>query len=164
MTNRVNYFILFCKFIVSLAKVNMLLTTKERYAVMAIVDLAQNIEQQRPAKMQEIAVRQEISLSYLEQIFNKLKNAKIIKAVKGPGGGYLLNGDAQDIYISEVIRAVVDPIKFTRCSANDSCMDHKAKCKTHILWCGLENLVVDYLANITIADICNGKLTKYAKT
>ena len=138
----------------------MLLTTKGRYAVMAIVDLAQHIEYNKPAKMQEIALRQEISLNYLEQIFNKLKNAKIVTAIRGPGGGYVLNKQAEKIFVSEVIKAVAEPIKFTRCVADESCVNNSSKCKTHILWRGLENRVEDYLANITIADICEGKLTK----
>ena len=136
----------------------MLLTTKGRYAVMAMVDLAQQIESEKPAKMQEIANRQEISLSYLEQIFNKLKNAKIITAIRGPGGGYVLGEVAEKIYVSEVIKAVAEPIKFTRCKADESCVANSSKCKTHILWRGLENKVEGYLANITIADICKGKL------
>ncbi len=142
----------------------MILTTKGRYAVMAVVDLAQHIECDKPAKMQEIASRQEISLNYLEQIFNKLKHARIITAVRGPSGGYFLSKKAETLYVSEVIAAVAEPIKFTRCQSEASCLGNSSKCKTHILWRGLESRVEDYLANITIADICKGKLKKDERT
>jgi len=135
----------------------MLLTTKGRYAVMAIVDLAQQ-EKEKPIKMEDIAKRQNISANYLEQIFNKLKNSGIIISQKGPGGGYLLHGKSNQIFISDIIKAVEEPIKFTKCDENSNCNAAHVKCQTHFLWKGLENHIQKYLGNISINDICKGKI------
>jgi Rrf2 family iron-sulfur cluster assembly transcriptional regulator len=135
----------------------MLLTTKGRYAVMAIVDLAQQ-EPNKPAKMLDIAKRQDISANYLEQIFNKLKKANILTAQKGPGGGYKLTNSSNKIYVSEIIKAVEEPIKFTRCDHKTTCTESRKKCQTHILWKSLENQIQKHLSNISIEDICTGKI------
>ena len=135
----------------------MILTTKGRYAVMAIVDLAQN-SHNKPSKMSEIAKRQEISQNYLEQIFSHLKNANIVQSTKGPGGGYMLNDTANEITISDIIKAVSEPIKFTRCGNDNSCTNKTGQCTTHPLWKGLENQVQNYLTNITVADVCRGTI------
>ena len=136
----------------------MLLTTKGRYAVMAIVDIAQN-SLSEPEKISNIASRQNISISYLEQILNKLKNAQIVNSIKGPGGGYILKETPKNILISDIITAVAEPIRFTNCSnKKSSCSNNNVKCTTHPLWKGLEKQVNNYLSNISIADVCNGKL------
>ncbi len=136
----------------------MLLTTKARYAVMAVVDIAEKFCV-KPQKIADISARQNISVNYLEQIFNKLKNAKIVASVKGPGGGYKLYHKPEHIYIYDIIKAVAEPVKFTKCTdVNHSCNNSNIKCQTHFLWKGLEKQVRNYLANISIADICDGKL------
>ena len=140
----------------------MLLTSKGRYAVMAIVDLAFQ-SKEKPIKMADIAERQEISQNYLEQIFNQLKNANIVNAVKGPGGGYILADDANNIAVSEVINAVSEPIKFTRCKS-DTCSKIPGKCQTHSLWKGLEKQISNFFGNITIADICNENIDTQINT
>lgn len=135
----------------------MLLTTKGRYAVMAIIDLAQT-NTKSPRTITDIASKQNISVNYLEQIFSKLKNADIVNAIKGPGGGYILNHKPENLCIAEVIQAVEEPIKFTKCNDDFGCKNHNAKCQTHDLWKGLEKHVISYLSNITVADICTQNL------
>ncbi|MFN3626344.1 MAG: Rrf2 family transcriptional regulator, partial [Parvibaculum sp.] len=112
----------------------MKLTTKGRYAVMAMADLARH-SSGSPVALAEIADRQEISLSYLEQLFAKLRRGNLVKSVRGPGGGYLLSRDADEIRISDVILAVDEPIKATRCELGSprGCMPSAGRCITHDL-------------------------------
>ena len=133
----------------------MLLTTKGRYAVSAIIDLAKNNKDCNvsPRTISDISEKQNISVSYLEQIFNKLKKAGIVNSVKGPGGGYMLSDVPEQINISDIIRAVEEPIKFTKCNDHVKCNKNE-KCQTHNLWKGLENHVIAYLSNISVADVC----------
>lgn len=137
----------------------MLLTTKGRYAVTSIIDLAQK-NQIKPSSIADIATRQNISINYLEQIFNKLKKAQIVRSVRGPGGGYILNNAPDNICVADIIKAVEEPIKFTKCSSDTRCNNHNTKCQTHNLWKGLETHVIEYLSNITIADIGANKPIK----
>jgi Rrf2 family iron-sulfur cluster assembly transcriptional regulator len=129
----------------------MILTTKGRYAIVAVVDIIENSES-KPVSLSSIAERQNISLSYLEQIFSKLKKAQIVEAVKGPGGGYIMNSQ-KNITVADVIKATGEPIKMTKCGAKKSCTISNAKCKTHNLWHGLEETINSYFTSISVQDI-----------
>lgn len=132
----------------------MLLTTKGRYAVMAVIEIADNKES-KPVSLYSISQKQDISLSYLEQIFMQLKNAGIVKPVRGPGGGYILAKPNDEINIAQIIKATGESIKMTRCTnEKKSCNISGVKCKTHHLWHGLENKIYEYLDSIRISDIC----------
>jgi Rrf2 family iron-sulfur cluster assembly transcriptional regulator len=132
----------------------MRLSTKGRYAVMAMVDLAKH-SAGSPIALAEIAERQEISLSYLEQLFAKLRVAGLVRSVRGPGGGYLLGQSAEDMRISDVILAVDEPIRATRCTpgAPTGCRGSKVRCLTHDLWEELGNQIHLYLSSVTLADV-----------
>ncbi len=142
----------------------MILSTRGRYAVMALVDMAAN-SGERPLPLSEIAERQEIPLAYLEQIFAKLRKAELITSVRGPGGGYFLQRAAADIRISDIISASEEAIKITRCEGADSCTTQTIRCLTHDLWDGLGRYIYHYLNNLTLADVCEGKiLDKFPQT
>ena len=132
----------------------MRLSTKGRYAVMAMVDLAKHSTGE-PIALAEIAERQEISLSYLEQLFARLRIGGLVKSVRGPGGGYLLGHPAQETRISDVILAVDEPIRATRCSpgAPVGCRGSKSRCLTHDLWEELGNQIHLYLSSVSLADV-----------
>jgi Rrf2 family iron-sulfur cluster assembly transcriptional regulator len=131
----------------------MILTTKARYAVMAIIEIADR-GQGNPISLLTISQNQNISLSYLEQIFADLKKSGLVKAVRGPGGGYVLGKKSQDLNIAEIIKAMGESIKMTRCKDKKGCMPDGTQCKTHHLWKGLENNIFGYLNSISIGDIC----------
>ena len=137
----------------------MKLSTKGRYAVMAMVDLASNSEGQ-PVALADIAKRQEISLSYLEQLFAKLRKGGLVKSVRGPGGGYLLAHPPGEARISDVILAVDEPIRATRCAPGSpsGCRSNNSRCLTHDLWEELGNQIHLYLSSVTLADICNRRV------
>ncbi|MEO0034022.1 MAG: HTH-type transcriptional regulator IscR [Pseudomonadota bacterium] len=137
----------------------MKLSTKGRYAVMAMVDLASH-SHGSPVALADIAERQEISLSYLEQLFGKLRKGGLVKSVRGPGGGYLLSRPAQQIRISDIILAVDEPIQTTRCSPGtpSGCHDDKGRCLTHDLWEELGNQIYLYLSSVSLADVCERRL------
>lgn len=140
----------------------MMLSTKGRYAVMAMVDLATQ-PQEKPVGLAGIAERQEIPLAYLEQIFAKLKRAGIVTSNRGPGGGYRLGKTADRINISTIINASEEDISVTRChgSSSDGCMTStRARCLTHDLWDGLERQIEHYLESLTLADVCARKVTE----
>jgi len=132
----------------------MILTTKVRYAVMAVIDIADS-DSGLPVSLVSISERQKISLSYLEQIFSRLKKSGIVESVKGPGGGYVLGKDYKKITIDKIIKAMGEPIKMTRCNnVKKGCISSNTKCKTHHLWNGLENKIYEYLNSISLSDIC----------
>ena len=132
----------------------MILTTKGRYAAMAVIEIADD-KSGNPVSLLTISKRQKISLSYLEQIFSGLKKSGIVKSVKGPGGGYLLGKDRDEITVAEIIKAIGEPIKMTRCTkVQKSCVNTGTKCKTHHLWNGLENKIYEYLNSISLQDVC----------
>src|SRR5216684_5282874 len=132
----------------------MRLSTKGRYAVMAMVDLAKH-SGGNPVSLVEIAERQEISLSYLEQLFARLRKGGLVRSVRGPGGGYLLAFAAGETRISDVILAVDEPIRATRCTpgAPTGCRGSKSRCLTHDLWEELGNQIHLYLSAVTLADV-----------
>ena len=133
----------------------MKLSTKGRYAVMAMVDLTRNSDGS-PVALADIAERQEISLSYLEQLFAKLRRGGLVRSVRGPGGGYLLAHTADATRISDIILAVDEPIRATRCAPGSpsGCRSNKSRCLTHDLWEELGNQIHLYLSSVTLADVC----------
>ncbi len=132
----------------------MRLSTKGRYAVMAMVDLATH-GRVGPVTLGEIADRQEISLSYLEQLFAKLRRSVIVKSVRGPGGGYLLARGAAETRISDIILAVDEPMHATRCSPGKAvgCHSDRSRCLTHDLWEELGAQIHSYLSMVTLEDV-----------
>lgn len=137
----------------------MKLSTKGRYAVMAMVDLACN-SNGSPVALADIADRQEISLSYLEQLFGKLRKGGLVKSVRGPGGGYLLSRPAQQTRVSDIILAVDEPIQTTRCTPGSpaGCHNHKGRCLTHDLWEELGNQIYLYLSSVSLGDVVDRRL------
>ncbi len=137
----------------------MRLSTKGRYAVMAMVDLAK-CGNGRPVALSEIAERQEISLSYLEQLFAKLRRAELVNSVRGPGGGYVLSRRADETRIADIILAVDEPIRATRCSPGSAagCTGNKSRCATHDLWEELSNLIHLFFNSVTLADVVDRRV------
>lgn len=136
----------------------MILGTKTRYAVMAMVDLAGR-EFGRPVKLSDLAEKQEFTVPYLEQIFSKLRQAGLVKSVRGPGGGYVLAHPVDTIRVSQIVTAVDESLKMTRCDnmhKSGGCMASGARCLTHDLWDGLEQQIYNYLNSVTLADIRKG--------
>lgn len=132
----------------------MKLTTKGRYAVAAILDIALR-KRVLPVSLTDIALKQNISVSYLEQIFAKLRIAGLVKSMKGPGGGYMITRSLNQISIKEVIDAVGEKLEMTKCGKDleKSCVAKGIKCSTHDLWEELGNKINQYLRNISIADL-----------
>jgi Rrf2 family iron-sulfur cluster assembly transcriptional regulator len=137
----------------------MKLSTKGRYAVMAMVDLAQQ-SNGRPVALADVAKRQEISLSYLEQLFAKLRRRGLVKSVRGPGGGYMLAMSADDTRIADIVMAVDEPIRATRCTPGspEGCRGSHDRCATHELWEALGNQIYGFLNAVTIADVCDRRI------
>ena len=129
----------------------MRLTTKGRYAVTAMLDLAFH-SQVRPVTLTDIATRQTISLSYLEQLFSRLRKAGMVKGVRGPGGGYKLSRDAVDINIADIIAAVDEQVDATKCGGKANCQNNQP-CLTHDLWIGLSEQIREYLKGISIGSL-----------
>ena len=137
----------------------MKLNTKGRYAVMAMADIAkcgQGGSASKAVPMAQIAERQHISLPYLEQLFSKLRRAGLVSSMRGPGGGYTLARPAADIYIGEIMQAVGEPVKMTRCNRekNDSkgCVGG-GDCNTHELWSALSDHIYSFLGSISLQDV-----------
>lgn len=133
----------------------MRLTSKGRYAVMAMADLALHGGADRAVPLQEVARRQEISLSYLEQLFARMRRAGLVAGVRGPGGGYRLARAADATTVAEIIAAVNEPIKATRCEegSTKSCIGRSGRCIAHGLWAELGERIQGFLASVTLADI-----------
>ncbi|MGM0823899.1 MAG: Fe-S cluster assembly transcriptional regulator IscR [Pseudomonadota bacterium] len=129
----------------------MRLTTKGRYAVTAMLDLALNA-QQGPTSLSEISQRQEISLSYLEQLFARLRRYGLVNSVRGPGGGYLLAHAPDTISVSQVIDAVNETVDATRCQGLSDCQQGDT-CLTHHLWCDLSAQIRHFLDDVTLAQL-----------
>lgn len=137
----------------------MKLSTRGRYAVMAMADLAREACE-RPVALADIARRQEISLSYLEQLFSKLRQGGVVTSARGPGGGYRLAYPMEKTRIADIILAVEEPIKATRCEAGSvrGCTGHSGRCITHDLWEELGRQIHIYLSSVTLADVVNGQV------
>ena len=129
----------------------MRLTTKGRFAVTAMVDLAMR-QTRGPVTLAAISERQHISLSYLEQLFGKLRRAKLVNSVRGPGGGYNLARGANDITVAAIISAVDEAVDATQCGGKENCNDDK-RCVTHDLWATLNEKMNDYLSSVSLADV-----------
>jgi Rrf2 family iron-sulfur cluster assembly transcriptional regulator len=133
----------------------MRLSTKGRYAVMAMVDLAGHGAPVRPVALAEIAQRQGISLSYLEQLFAKLRRAGLVASVRGPGGGYRLSRASDEVRVADIIVAVDEPIAATRCKPGSAkgCTRDGARCVTHDLWEELGQQIHVFLSSVSLADV-----------
>ena len=134
----------------------MRLTTKGRFAVTAMLDLAineiQDTADHKPVTLAAISERQDISLSYLEQLFSKLRRQGLVKSVRGPGGGYNLAKASRDISVSEIINAVDEQIDATQCGGNENCKE-EGRCMTHDLWTALNTKILEYLSGVSLADM-----------
>ncbi|TCP90109.1 BadM/Rrf2 family transcriptional regulator [Cricetibacter osteomyelitidis] len=139
----------------------MKLTSKGRYAVTAILDIALNANN-GPVTLADISERQNISLSYLEQLFAKLRRHGLVKSVRGPGGGYQLGLDMTQISVAMVISAVNENVNVTRCFGRGDCKNG-VECLTHSLWDQLSQRIEDFLNNITLAELVNQR-TSHAKS
>lgn len=126
----------------------MKISTKGRYAVIAMLDIAIH-EKVGPVTLSDISQCQGISLSYLEQLFSKLRKSKLVKGVRGPGGGYRLALKAEDISIANIIDAVDEKMDMTKCGGQGNCANGK-KCKTHHLWFGLSKKLEQFLSGKTL--------------
>ena len=129
----------------------MKLTTKGRFAVTAMLDLALHAGQ-GPVALASISNRQKISLSYLEQLFGKLRRGSLVQSVRGPGGGYNLARPVTQLSVADIIIAVEEPIDSRQCEGKENCAGDK-RCMTHDLWEGLNETVITYLAGIKLADL-----------
>jgi Rrf2 family transcriptional regulator, iron-sulfur cluster assembly transcription factor len=129
----------------------MRLTTKGRFAVTAMIDLALN-NGAGPVTLADISERQKISLSYLEQLFGKLRRRALVTSVRGPGGGYNLARPANQISVAEIVTAVDESMDATQCGGKENCHDDK-RCMTHDLWATLNEKMHDYLSSVTLGDL-----------
>jgi Rrf2 family transcriptional regulator, iron-sulfur cluster assembly transcription factor len=138
----------------------MRLTTKGRFAVTAMIDLAMQ-HGSGPVTLAEISGRQKISLSYLEQLFGKLRRHQLVESVRGPGGGYCLARDMAEVSVSEIILAVDEPIDATQCGGKENCHDDR-KCLTHDLWAALNERIFSYLGGVTLRQLVDAQKAKEA--
>jgi len=129
----------------------MRLTTKGRFAVTAMIDLALR-GQEGPVTLAGISERQKISLSYLEQLFGKLRRRDLVASVRGPGGGYCLARPLDQITVADIIRAVDEPLDATQCGGKENCHDEH-RCMTHDLWATLNIKMFEYLSSVTLRDL-----------
>jgi Rrf2 family iron-sulfur cluster assembly transcriptional regulator len=138
----------------------MRLTTKGRFAVTAMIDLALR-DGSGPVTLAEISARQKISLSYLEQLFGKLRRHQLVESVRGPGGGYCLAKKTADMSVADIILAVDEPIDATQCGGKENCRDEQ-KCLTHDLWATLNERIFDYLGSVTLRQLVENQKAKEA--
>lgn len=136
----------------------MRLTTKGRYAVTAMLDLAFH-SPLKPVTLTDIATRQTISLSYLEQLFSRLRRSGLVVGVRGPGGGYKLNKEPAEVSVSDIILAVDEQVDLTNCEKKSNCKDGQP-CLTHDLWMGLSLTVSNYLEGISLGQLLNSATEK----
>ena len=136
----------------------MRLTTKGRFAVTAMLDVALHATE-GPVTLAGVAERQKISLSYLEQLFGKLRRRRLVESVRGPGGGYHLARDAASISVADIVRAVEEPLDSTQCGGRENCRDNH-RCMTHELWESLNATVHEFLAGVTLSQLVEKQRTK----
>jgi Rrf2 family iron-sulfur cluster assembly transcriptional regulator len=129
----------------------MRLTTKGRFAVTAMVDLTMR-QTRGPVTLAAISERQHISLSYLEQLFGKLRRRNLVSSVRGPGGGYNLAQPAAKVTVADIVTAVDEPLDATQCGGKENCADEK-RCMTHDLWATLNTKMHEYLSSVSLADL-----------
>lgn len=144
----------------------MKLTTKGRFAVTAMLDIALHEAKSAaesklasPVTLADISERQSISLSYLEQLFSRLRKKGLVSSVRGPGGGYKLTKNAQDISVAEIIDAVDEQIDATQCGGHENCKE-EGRCMTHDLWASLNKKILDYLADVSLGGMVSKQLSK----
>ena len=142
----------------------MKMSTKGRYAIMAMIDIGQN-SQGNPVSLSEIADRQDISQEYLEQLFSKLRRCGLVESSRGPGGGYKLARNASEIAVSDIIQAVDEALKVTRCSGDavEGCVKGQP-CSAHDLWSSLGRQMMHFLGSITLEDVCEKRNLALAAT
>ena len=138
----------------------MQLTTKGRYAVTAMLDLASN-GSTKPVTLDLISQRQNISLSYLEQLFGRLRKHELVSSCRGPGGGYRLGRKSADITVADIIYAVDEPLDATQCGGKQNCKDDDM-CMTHELWAALSRHMVDFLDSVNLQDLVSEQRQKQA--
>ena len=136
----------------------MRLTTKGRFAVTAMIDLALQ-QDTGPVSLAGISQRQNISLSYLEQLFSKLRRHELVESVRGPGGGYHIVRSLKEVSVADVILAVDEPIDATQCGGKENCRDDQ-KCITHDLWAQLNKRIFDYLGGVTLKQLVDDQKAK----
>ena len=136
----------------------MRLTTKGRFAVTAMIDLALRCSE-GPVSLAGISDRQKISLSYLEQLFGKLRRYGLVESVRGPGGGYCLARPTSEMTVTDIIRAVDEPLDATQCGGRENCRDDE-RCMTHELWTTLNDKMYEFLSSVTLAELVDQQLRK----
>ncbi len=136
----------------------MRLTTKGRFAVTAMMDVAMN-GTHGPVTLAAVSDRQKISLSYLEQLFGKLRRHGLVESVRGPGGGYHLARPSDEVSVAEIIVAVDEPIDATQCGGRENCHDDR-RCMTHELWTALNDHIFSFLQGVTLGDLVRQQLSK----
>ena len=137
----------------------MRLTTKGRFAVTAMIDLALR-QNNGPVTLAAISQRQQISLSYLEQLFGKLRRQNLVESTRGPGGGYTLGRKADDISVADIILSVDEPIDATHCAGKENCLGESGRCMTHELWSSLNQRMIDFLSSVKLQKLVDDQLAK----
>jgi Rrf2 family iron-sulfur cluster assembly transcriptional regulator len=137
----------------------MRLTTKGRFAVTAMIDLALR-QNNGPVTLAAISQRQQISLSYLEQLFGKLRRNELVESTRGPGGGYTLGRRAAEITVADIIVSVDEPIDATHCAGKENCLGESGKCMTHELWSSLNQRMIDFLNSVNLQKLVDDQLAK----
>ncbi len=138
----------------------MRLTTKGRFAVTAMIDLALR-EHTGPVALAAISARQQISLSYLEQLFGKLRRQQLVESTRGPGGGYSLGRKADEITVADIILAVDEPLDATGCAGKENCMgDDTGRCMTHDLWATLNSKMIEFLSSVSLRKLVEDQVAK----
>lgn len=137
----------------------MKLTTKGKFAITALLDIALYSQTTSPITLQNISHREDISISYLEQLFVKLRRHGMVKSFKGPGGGYILAKSPEEINLAQIINAVDEDMDARTCMGQRNCHNNK-QCLTHDLWSDLTNHVYNYLNNVTLKDLVDKSTTK----
>mgnify|MGYP000161429792 CR=1 FL=1 len=137
----------------------MRLTTKGRFAVTAMIDLGLR-QAAGPVTLAAISQRQQISLSYLEQLFGKLRRHALVESTRGPGGGYTLARVPAEITVAEIITSVDEPLDATQCAGKENCLGEGARCMTHDLWSALNDKMVEFLQSVSLQNLIDEQLAK----
>lgn len=137
----------------------MRLTTKGRFAVTAMIDLGLR-QSSGPVTLAAISQRQRISLSYLEQLFGKLRRHALVESTRGPGGGYTLARDAAQITVADIIVSVDEPLDATHCGGKENCLGEGTQCMTHDLWTALNVRMIEFLGSVTLRKLVDDQLAK----
>ena len=137
----------------------MRLTTKGRFAVTAMIDLGLR-QSSGPVTLAAISQRQQISLSYLEQLFGKLRRNELVESTRGPGGGYTLARNPAEITVAEIITSVDEPMDATHCGGKENCLGDGTRCMTHDLWASLNTKMVEFLDSVTLQKLVDDQLAK----